>query len=166
MLPPEEAELQDDILPVHVAEVAQGVPEHFPGPFRTLDAHNPDPWDFPRQLGVGSQRRHQEAECQGHEPPRDVRPHSCLLGAACCPLPCRSWPARMGSGCAHATRVLCDMLALKRPRASWQAGIVSYIRCCKQPAVCAEGHICDRGAQHCSDSPKNQSAITAQSWLT
>jgi hypothetical protein len=31
---------------------------------------------------------------------------------------------------------------------------LSYIRCCKQSAVFAEGNLGDRGAQHCSASPK------------
>jgi hypothetical protein len=68
-LPVGVAGLQEDGLPLDVAEVAQALPEggDRTGAFRLSRCEHPDAWDGGERLRLGGERRHEEGEGKDDE---------------------------------------------------------------------------------------------------
>src|SRR5712691_2628277 len=83
------AVLNDEVLALDIAEVAQPLPEGFqtwiglPGRARTEPT---DPVHFPRWLCVSDKRRREDTEGEGDNDPYGAAPHDRLLGSASCRL--------------------------------------------------------------------------------
>jgi hypothetical protein len=84
-VPLRRAEHKDKILPLHITEFVERVPEDLEVGLRTGDrTEHPNTGDFPRLLRVGCERRRKEAEGESYDAPDGTPPHGHLLKSASC----------------------------------------------------------------------------------
>src|SRR5262249_17907536 len=79
--PRSQAEFEDKVLPLDIAQLAQSLPKSLEEGSRGFSrrAENPDPGDLRRRLCCGSERRRDHAEHACHKKPDGVEPHRSFL---------------------------------------------------------------------------------------